>query len=678
MKSAKQRAEAVERVRRWRLANPEKYKMQLEKHGKKAMAMALEERKVRYQKYGKKAIAERVTTVDDNYIISIIKRNKPKGYIPAIAEINSWRDTLLLKRALKKAGFSSCYSILTKKPIRKCDAKVAGRRLKVPTFKNSYKYCSECKETKPIDAFGFRTNGRWRRSYCHECESKRAIALFKKRHPSKPKKQLSEEEILKRDAAIPRKTLLAAIEKRNKRYCSSCNTQYPISEFYTVYSVAHKQRMPTGFCKTCCAKRAKLKREEVRKEKELSNKKLSKIVGDTKWCTACKTYHAFDAFRVNKDGTELRSKCKAAEKVYFNLYNAKNKAVNLAKYGTATSPRYKKRRTTPRAIRQQWLEIVREDALSRGNFFCGHCHNEKPKDEFPKGARTIKKYGIAGVCYACENIIKRERYRSQPAYAEIAKQRMIKYHNENSDTYNAHKEEQRLKGREDRLNNTERAEKNRFYARRQRAELSDGYIRQLIRASLSFQIGYDKEFYPPEMIEIIRYAVAMKRLSKLIKDPNEKKQLCITCGEEKPLSGFSTNDKMALGVQSECVVCNSVRSYSLKNGLDFKEQLAITQANPLNLTKDLIMRARSAHVYDKALNVATMIIKGGITIRQARVHAENLAIAPRMAAVDLAYSAARGEKPDVEFLYKPVSKARKAIFVGKAKELATEVLAMPV
>lgn len=307
------------------------------------------------------------------------------------------------------------------------------------------------------------------------------------------------------------------------------------------------------------------------------------------------------------------------------LYEGRNKIlINFTKKMFMENNLVSKRKWSV-ARRESHMARV-EKIKNRTEKYCPRCDTIKAKSAFYKSMKARDLDGTYHMCAECA--------------AKAAKARHVVYR-ESWPTYHG---KHGLTQRE--MSNT--------IKRQCIAEANDTYLKDLLSKQLGVRLNLLE--LPAEeleqLLEIKRNALLIKRAAKLNPaDPLELRKLCKGCNTEKPLSLFSPNSRMTLGVQTHCKKCCTDKVHPKENK----------------------MKYRSSQVYDRAMSVAKDVLEDKVSIRKAHAHARNLEIVPKMAVVDLGYAIARGEVPDIEFLNKP--KRRTAGFDKKAKELALEVLA---
>jgi|SRR6478609_464450 len=155
---AKRTSEAnVERVRQWRIDNPDKYAIQLEKH---SVACKVSQKTPEYIQKRLKKDKLKIKEVANDYLKIIIKRTYGND-----VEIPGWylelrRQVLLLKREVGPLG---------RMP--------KDRKPRAP-YDPINKKCPRCSLVKSRTEFGKRSNSKFSKSYCKCCESEIAQSIY--------------------------------------------------------------------------------------------------------------------------------------------------------------------------------------------------------------------------------------------------------------------------------------------------------------------------------------------------------------------------------------------------------------------------------------------------------------------------------------------------------------------
>ena len=138
---------------------------------------------------------------------------------------------------------------------------------------------------------------------------------------------------------------------------------------------------------------------------------------------------------------------------------------------------------------------------------CKKCLLIKPFEDFHKRKRM--KLGISNECKECQ--VKRNREWRQKNPQAVVRHNKISHHT----GYLKHKEEWDKKNRIWQKNNASFVrELAKNIARKQRATLSDSYIKQIISGST----GVERDAIPSEFIEVRRLLIKIKRFTR---DKNE-------------------------------------------------------------------------------------------------------------------------------------------------------------
>lgn len=172
MKSPAAKAAAVERTRLWRIANPEKYAIQKEKHRLNNLKNA----KALYLKYGKGYLLREKENLEDSYIVRILRnkgidRPTQQQIAEHRAKMLAKREKLALRDSLKADGYAVFYT-LSGLPCERGLLPYPTELLRV-RVRGGIKKCVGCKVCLPVEAFGERVTSIGKavpRSSCRDCE----------------------------------------------------------------------------------------------------------------------------------------------------------------------------------------------------------------------------------------------------------------------------------------------------------------------------------------------------------------------------------------------------------------------------------------------------------------------------------------------------------------------------
>lgn len=205
--------------------------------------------------------------------------------------------------------------------------------------------------------------------------------------------------------------------------CSKCSSEYPWSKFQL-----YKGR-PSGQCRNCKT----LAMKEKRKKDGIPVKKFSEIVGETKLCTSCDQFKAFQEFSPSLRGLAgLNAHCKSCMALRARKTDNEVKKLRTKKYRANNSARWKALHRLHQFNRRAIIKItsdssVTDELLSKlySETYCFYC-----KEETPEKNRTIDhrvslnsggKHTAENLCMACQSCNSSKRDLTESEYRERLK-----------------------------------------------------------------------------------------------------------------------------------------------------------------------------------------------------------------------------------------------------------------
>lgn len=324
---------------------------------------------------------------------------------------------------------------------------------------DNQKTCTNCGETKPLDAFQYIKTQQRFVAQCKDCVNAKRIARARLKGV-KPKKQMTD-------------------LVRGVKICSYCKQEKPLSEFYYDKSTNSYNYL----CKECARK----KDTEKRRAKGIKSKEEQRLEWEQKGekpCIKCGQTKPLEAFPVDKRTGYFRNVCIECNRKYFQDYelkNAKHKKAYFKRYYEENRNELLEYQETYRnshkeliaerdkKYRKKNADKIRENRAKYYEKNKEQFH-QKHKEYYEKNADKIKEYQRQYREDNAEKVfIRRKLYREKNA--EIIKQRKKEYAQTHREHINAY-----------------------YYAKLQNDQLFKlkSQIRNLIGVSLRAR-GYGKE-----------------------------------------------------------------------------------------------------------------------------------------------------------------------------------------